>query len=293
MTTATTAIRHGRAGYRNHGCRCDVCQDAFDRWNRDTTREKRYGRWQPYVDAEPVRQHARALIEAGVGWRRIAVVADVKPSWVTNLLYGKGELPPVRKIRPATAERILALPVTPAIGAPRRIPATGTARRIQALAALGWSITCQAQRIGWSPQNLYTIFRRKWVFVPTERAVRDMYDALSMQPAPAGLGTPSVLRAARKNGWFPPLAWDDETIDDPAAVPCLLPPVDGSDPAVDEWTVQHVMAGHEAVLDDAVRLELVRRLTAAGWEQIRIAPLVGRGATWVAVRQRALRPVEQ
>jgi hypothetical protein len=67
-------------------------------------------------------------------------------------------------------------------------------------------------------------------------------------------------RAAR-NGYLPPLVWDDDTIDDPAAVPAVAPDVED---VVDEVAVAEAMAGRRINLTRAEWDEAVRRLLAAG-----------------------------
>jgi hypothetical protein len=59
----------------------------------------------------------------------------------------------------------------------------------------------------------------KWVYRKTHEAVAAAYDALSMK-LPPDTGISRQVRAhAERRGWAPPLAWDDDTIDDPDAVP--------------------------------------------------------------------------
>lgn len=64
------------------------------------------------------------------------------------------------------------------------------------------------------------------VTVATRDAVRALYDELwdAIPPAAAWRERQATSRArglAARYGWAPPMAWDDETIDDPAAVPDL------------------------------------------------------------------------
>jgi hypothetical protein len=78
---------------------------------RGQSRERQilYGRWQPYVDAGPARQHLRTLAAAGIGWRRAARLSAVSTGAVSKILYGgPGQRPPSQRIRPQTAAAILA-----------------------------------------------------------------------------------------------------------------------------------------------------------------------------------------
>lgn len=104
------------------------------------------------------------------------------------------------------------------------VDATGTRRRIQALAWLGWSLARLSARLGGDESHARKILGSSWVTAATERAVRELYDELWDQAPPED--GPYDRRAAsrarnyaRARGWVPPLAWDDDEIDDPAGRP--------------------------------------------------------------------------
>lgn len=102
------------------------------------------------------------------------------------------------------------------------IDATGTRRRIQALNAIGWDNGRIMKRLGMDPYGSRTLFRGARVHQNTAAKVARVYDELSMTPGPS-------VRArlhAQRRGYAPPLAWDDDTIDDPNAVPDLGAPDD-------------------------------------------------------------------
>jgi hypothetical protein len=99
--------------------------------------------------------------------------------------------------------------------APLSVDATGTRRRIQALAAIGWSMGEQSRRLGWHESMAHSLTKRRWVIPGTAAKVAALYDELSMTP---GTNLRARNEAARK-GWAVPLAWDDDEIDDPAARP--------------------------------------------------------------------------
>ncbi|GAA2361023.1 hypothetical protein Cme02nite_38520 [Catellatospora methionotrophica] len=285
---AETGQVHNAARYKNsrNPCRCYKCSFSLAQYRIRVVRLKRKGCWQPFVDAEPVRQHVRRLMAAGVGRRRVAELAQVDGACITRLLYGqRGRL--TRQVRPGTAERILAIPVAESSKAPTRdVDALGVRRRIEALSAIGWSLAQQATEIGWDVRNLWAMMRRTVVRAQTAVAVEEMYDRLSMTPAPVGRGRTSALATAHRNGWFPPLAWDD--IDDPAAVPCLMPAVDGSDPAADELQIQHWAAGHDHTLTRVEEVEIVRRLLVDETPFAEIARRLGRSQVWVTAVRREI-----
>lgn len=99
----------------------------------------------------------------------------------------------------------------------RLVDATGTRRRIQALAALGWTYleiaeVCGATTRGWARETL----DQPRVHSATAARVFDAYEQMSMTVPTGKYRTRGRLSAQRK-GWPPPLAWDD--IDDPSETP--------------------------------------------------------------------------
>ena len=142
------------------------------------------------------------------------------------------------------------------------MPVIGTHRRIRPLLALGWRCSDIAAAGGWPPgrasaanlQNL--LVDRESVRAATARRIAAAYDTLSMTPGPSA----QSRARARAKGWPPPLAWDDETIDDPDARP-------GTELQLDVDTVwQDMQLGDLAagrLLRRADRVELIRR-----WERI-------------------------
>jgi len=100
-----------------------------------------------------------------------------------------------------------------------RMLVVGTRRRLQALAWNGWTLEAISERTGvpmMSLSNARTGARRL-VSVATRNAVADVYEQLQNQHQQGGSGRAAFI--ARKRGWAPPAAWDDDTIDDPGAQP--------------------------------------------------------------------------
>jgi transcriptional regulator with XRE-family HTH domain len=98
---------------------------------------------------------------------------------------------------------------------------TGTRRRIEALNALGWTAKDVADRIGTTKQAVSEMRRgtRSKRTTPAVAArVAAVYDELSMT-RPDGWVADRTRRTAAARGYAPPLAWDDDEIDDPHALP--------------------------------------------------------------------------
>ncbi|WP_435643821.1 hypothetical protein ACR9VJ_26200 [Streptomyces sp. H49] len=176
----------------------------------------------PLIDAEPVRRHVRNLMAAGVSVVRIAEHAGVGFAVVSGLLYTRGpgrgraekiRLLNARAIFSVRAENIVTHYVDP----------TGTRRRLQALMANGWPQLRLGPHIGRHPMYVNQLLAQPRIYGVTAVAVAAAYDRLwNQDPRQHGVreGTYKKVRGvARAHGWAPPGAWDDDTIDDPAAAP--------------------------------------------------------------------------
>jgi hypothetical protein len=214
----TTRAHGTRAMHTAERCSCDDCKAVHAAYEMRRQRQTAYGRWNPFVDAAPARAHVQALRDAGMGWRRIADHAGLSQRVVSMLLHGRTGRAPTKRIRPETAERLLA--VTLDLADRQLVDAAGTRRRIQALVAVGWSQTRLADHLGILVTNLISVTRRDRVTVAKRRAVAKLYDELWNVEPPAGTRWEriSVIRAqnlARREGWPRPMDWDDDRIDDP------------------------------------------------------------------------------
>jgi transcriptional regulator with XRE-family HTH domain len=95
-------------------------------------------------------------------------------------------------------------------GVPRRLPARGALRRIQALYALGWTGPQVAEVAGLSIATLRSIQHHHAATIrpATFEAIAAAYERLSMRRPEGGYAHRQRVMAARK-GWAVPLAWDD------------------------------------------------------------------------------------
>lgn len=163
---------------------------------------------------------------------------------------------------------------TRAAGRALVVDATGTRRRLQALAALGWSARAIGERFGRSEGIVY-----RWMTTSRRvtRSTAVMVDAWFCELAMTkpSLGTVhdrySVGRArahAARRGWVPPLAWDDIDNDPTPARP-------DDEQAIDEIAVELALSGVAVRLTPAERRECVRRLHRERWSDGRIAATIG------------------
>lgn len=93
----------------------------------------------------------------------------------------------------------------------------GVVRRRQALAAIGWGLADLAPYFGTQWRGIGDHASNRRVRRDTLERWRRVYDLLSMTPGPNDL----VRKRAKNRGWVPPLAWDEDRIDDPDARPNL------------------------------------------------------------------------
>ncbi len=187
-------------------------------------REVAYGRWQStMIDAEPARQHVKALMAAGLGSRRIAELSGVQRGTMQWLVTGRSArgYGLTKRIRDTNAQRLLAIPVPESphhlVAGGARIPALGTTRRLQSLVAIGYTQVFLSDRMGWTAGNATRLFtgRADYVTASTARRVEAVFNELQLIPGP---NARARLRA-KHLGWVPPLAWDEDTIDHTDAAP--------------------------------------------------------------------------
>ncbi|MDZ4235711.1 MAG: hypothetical protein U1C73_18555 [Dietzia sp.] len=204
-----------------------------------------YGKWESkYVPADTARTHYAALLDAGMHRNQISRLSGIKSDQLDNLLRPRRDrgTEPAKRILRTTQERLLAL----AVPAPHevwrhaadgaRVDGTGTSRRLQALIAIGWTQRELSDRVGILETNFQQpLSGNRMVTAGFARTVAAVFDELQLTPGPSLRSK----RRAERHGWAPPLAWDEDTIDDPAATPTI----DGNDEAgVDHVAVDRGVA---------------------------------------------------
>lgn len=211
--------------------KCDLPLRSRGLCNRHYEAHRRrmlaYGRWESQkVDAVPVRAHYRALLAAGMSRNQISRVSGVKPDQLDNLVRprkGRGDQP-ARVVFKRTADRIMAVTVpdptqvwrTAAEG--QRVDPTGTARRLQALVAIGHSQRALAARLGVLEANMPPIVNgTRLASAGMARKVAALFDELQLVPGTSV----RARRMGERRGWVSSFAWDEDTIDDPMADPMV------------------------------------------------------------------------
>lgn len=186
---------HGtRAAYVSDRCGCTRCRAANRAAEEHRTTAITVGQWHPYADAPTVREHLQRLRHNGFGVERIAQLANVSKATVQRLLsYPPDQKVQPRRVRAATAKRLLALPVTNEVGSPRGLVAAGATRRqIDTLTMAGHSLPELALMIGRSPTSLRRSLSRRSVTNQTAMTVTALYQSLSQAGPAASRQIPSL-----------------------------------------------------------------------------------------------------
>jgi hypothetical protein len=156
---------------------------------------------------------------------------------------------------------------------------------LEALHANGWSGAELGRLLGITFEAVFTIrTARHDIYPASAQRIADLYDQIWDKP-PSGRHAVRTSRWAASKGFAPPLAWDDDTIDNPDAEP-YRPPVRvdwthpdrppaplrrHEAPPVDNIAVELAMRGDKVRLTQAERVEAVRLLTRRGVNDTEIA----------------------
>jgi hypothetical protein len=260
----------GLTGYKSDGCRCATCREGSVKYEARRRRLIAYGRWQQFIDAEPARQHIATLRASGLGTARIARLAGLAQATINGLVWGDHGRTQTR-IRPATAAAILAVPADETnLADTALVDGTGTRRRLQALHRAGWRIGDLADHLGCTSANVSLIIRSTSpVKVATRRTITGLYDRLCALTPEPGPGSVRARNHATRAGWPPPHAWDDDTIDNPAALPNYGNP---NADVIDDVLVEQVLDGQR---DTRLSRANVRHAIRAGYRSGMTATAIG------------------
>lgn len=172
----------------------------------------------PVLDPAPVREHIEKLRAAGITWRHLTNLSTIPDRTLKDIANGRR-----RFVTAPTARCVLAVTVPDIphykVDDRSRVPITGTARRLQALIAIGYTSEQVAAMLGYNPHHFAKVLHGEnpSVEAATARAAEALFERLKNTPAPDSYGGRRARVRAQKLGWALPLAWDEGTIDDPTA----------------------------------------------------------------------------
>ncbi len=239
---------------------CDDCRrrsTAANQLRRDALRE---GRLRPSVPAERVKPHVDQLRASGMALTVITARAGVNRHTVQRLANGQRQY-----VQAHIADAILAVKPEPLCRTTGE-HAAGAARRLQALMTKGWRLEDISERAQVPVSTLWyvAVGRNNTVAGQVADGVREAYDDLYVKEGPSD----RVRHSAAQRGWLGPGAWDDETIDNPDALPNIG---EAGDDIVDHVAITEALTGRVGFADlrDEERLVLFRDYVS-GWSYNKI-----------------------
>lgn len=208
----TYARANGSPGYREP-CGCGPCHAAARAYRKRCDVLRATGR-SLQVPAGPVIAHLRDLRAQGAGWNQIVRVSGRSESTLKALLAGRQQ-----RVSRQVAADFLQLRAEQVLTARRSVPALGSVRRLRALAAAGHSVRRLSVEVPLSADVVGDLLegRVERVRAETAERVAAAYRRLAEVP---GSSRRSVLRAGRE-GWLPPVWWDEDAFDNPGFVPAV------------------------------------------------------------------------
>lgn len=208
-----------------------------------------------YVDNTATVEHVRALRAAGVGLPRIAELSGLTRMTVDHIADTRIHV--MQHVEAAILSvPIPTSPIDPVLADGAQVDSTGSRRRLQALNAIGWSRPYIVTALGLGdpammPLNKIYAGKTK-VTASRARGIAALYRSLEAQPGPCERSR----RHAARNGWLPPMVWDESTIDDPDAEPDLsvlrpLRPVHGQ--VLEDFRIEYLdLRDHVRLSDELI-----------------------------------------
>lgn len=269
---------------RAKGCKEAPCRAAGAKWERERRAKRASGTWDGLVDVAASRAHLDALMGSGMPLKHIAKLTGMSLSHLSFIRCRR-----VSKVTSLTQQTILSVRLKPTRHG--TVDATGTRRRLQALARNGWWQNEIASRSGISRGLVSSIQNgQERVELHVQTAVSAIYDQLWCALPPAETTTQRhsqavVATLATRRGWVPPLAWDDDEIDNPKARPHVGRPHANRGVIVDEVAVERLKQGQKVPVNKVEQRTAIAQLAAARVPSAEIADRLGMGLS-SAIRTR-------
>lgn len=166
-----------------------------------------------WTSVRPAHDVIVALMEKGITQREISRVSGVTED--TLRTYRKN--PDGRTLRTDIVDAIVGLmdPVHLKRFQRQEQPSLiGAQRRLRGLVRMGHSLAKLRAELGFDPQGITVAGRRASLSWDEYDKIVELYDRWSMV-----VGEKNVIAKAVSLGYLPPLAWDDDEIDNPSALP--------------------------------------------------------------------------
>lgn len=172
----------------------------------------------PTIPAKTVANHIEQLLVAGISMERLCAITGMQRRQMVRFKTQKF-------VTKAVATRVLSVPI-PALWwktAPDNadVLSTGTARRLQALTAMGYTSAELCRVSGYKRRQLSQVIHGHSVCVlaSSARRVDEAFRTMQLVPPLPSERSRRAQNRAQKYGWVVPMAWDEEDIDNPFATP--------------------------------------------------------------------------
>lgn len=166
----------------------------------------------PKVHPEKAAKKIEEFLRGGASVQTIANAAGLHATVLHRIRAGRIDL-----IERETQNKILK--AKPQVGP--HISVVGTRRRLQAMAALGYSLTDVEDATGVKSPLITNIRTGKNVSTAPETAaaIKEFYEIIEDTPAADSATSRRAVAFADKYNWAPPSAWKGLDIEDPSVVP--------------------------------------------------------------------------
>lgn len=200
-----------------------LCSTHYAEYRR---RQIAYGRWNPRVPADAVREHVAAMRAAGVNQNQLAKLTGVAQPSLSRIMTAG----PDTRVAAWVEAAVLAVPVPDRAAEVTTenalVPILGARRRFQALVASGYPAAHLAREMGVARTNrtVCSLMGHRAdsdgrvtqeISAEREREVKALFDRLQMTPGPSR----QARALGQLRGWPLPLEWDESAIDDPNGRP--------------------------------------------------------------------------
>lgn len=183
-----------------------------------------------WVDPGPAREHIARLHSEGMPYRRIGELVGMSAGALSRVANGQTKF-----IQLHNEQLILGISVS-GEASPRPeswVPVFASARRLRSLSRMGYSQSVLAERLGVRVDtvNKYLKLHGPMMRSSIADAVTELFAELQLTPLDSPefqtLGAKKARTLAAKRGWPLPLEWDEDTLNDPTAMPhakvCIWP----------------------------------------------------------------------
>ncbi|MFD5678374.1 hypothetical protein, partial [Streptomyces sp. NPDC127040] len=216
---------HGTYGRANGSpgrrppCYCEPCVIVKRKTRKRSKVNRELGR-SAFTTIDAARAHI-TLLHQTMSWSSLTKSTGLDCRALTLIYAGRRT-----RITRTTEAKILAVQPPEDIDLWVYVDSTGTVRRLRALMAIGHSGRAISETVRTNEAQIHRAATSGQPYVRRHFAIRveKAYRQMAFKPPTVNRFTTKSRNLAAAKGWHGPLAWDDATIDDPAAQPDIDEP---------------------------------------------------------------------